>query len=294
MTRPSPSPAAAPVPRPLIQRRQRRTLAIVVSLAAHLGLLPLLFLATTSQPTISPTAEQFDAIAVTLTPPPPRPKPDPPPIHDARPDAGAAAAAPSDAPEKPAPPVAAPRPRPAPPPAPRTRAARPVPANVETVVASTPPSPVTFVGVSDAELGGATVAGSGSGTGAGAGSSSGTGSGSGNGSGGPCDMVRRIQDALRGDADIRQTAAAANRTLGRNRALLLWNGDWLQSPGQDGKGLAGVRQAIAIEVAFAPPECRRQPMRGFALITLGDAPGSPRIALGAAHWRWSDLSGGRP
>ncbi|CAN5120299.1 hypothetical protein BH10PSE1_BH10PSE1_33550 [soil metagenome] len=116
------------------------------------------------------------------------------------------------------------------------------------------------------------------------------GDGSGDGSGGPCDMVRRIQDALRADADIRQTAAEAHRSLGRNRALLMWDGDWLQSPGQAGKGLAGVRQAIALEVAFAPPACRRQSMQGFAVISLGDAADSPRIALGAARWRWSDLA----
>ena len=104
-------------------------------------------------------------------------------------------------------------------------------------------------------------------------------------------MVQRIQDALRDDARIRQTAAQAQGTLGANQALLMWNGDWLLSPGQEGKGLAGVRQAIAVEVAFAPPACRSQPMRGLVLLTLADGPAAPSVALGTGAWRWSDLTG---
>jgi hypothetical protein len=73
----------------------------------------------------------------------------------------------------------------------------------------------------------------------------------------------------------------------------MWNGDWLLTPGQSGKGLAGVRQAIAVEIAFSPPACRQQQMRGYAVLSLGDAPGSPRIALGAPRWRWADLTGAR-
>lgn len=265
--------------------RRRRTLAIALSLGAHLALLPLLFLAATERPIFSSPSEEIDAVIVSMEPPP---APVPPEIAPTE-DPGGSAAPPSDAPKKPAPPIVAPMPRPAPPPPVRTRAARPAHADIETVVANPTPSP-TFVGLSDAELGGATVAGSGSGNSAGSGSGAGTGSGAGNGSGGPCDMVRRIQDALRDDANIRQTATEAHRTLGRDRALLMWDGDWLQSPGQAGKGLAGVRQAIALEIAFAPPACRRQTMQGYAVISLGDAPGSPRIALGAAHWRWSDLA----
>jgi hypothetical protein len=73
------------------------------------------------------------------------------------------------------------------------------------------------------------------------------------------------------------------------QALLVWDGDWRQNPGQAGKGLAGVRQAIALEVAFAPLACRTQPMRGLVLVTLSDGPGGARVALGTGRWRWSDL-----
>lgn len=267
---------------------KRRSLAIAVSVAAHLVLLPLLFLAGIEGANKSSPADEFDAVLVTLEPPPPPIAPKPSPSAEG----GSPAASPSAAPETPSPPVVVPTPRPTPPLALRTRTPRPAPPDVPTVVASV--APAAFVGLSDAELGGATVAGSGSGSGAGSGSGTGAGSGDGSGAGdgGRCDMVRRIQDGLRANAGVRRTASEANRTLGR-KALLMWDGDWLQSPGEAGKGLAGVRQAIALEIAFAPVACRSQSMRGLAVISLGDGPDSPRIALGAARWRWSDLSVGR-
>jgi hypothetical protein len=113
------------------------------------------------------------------------------------------------------------------------------------------------------------------------------GSGGGSGRGG-CGMVRRLQAALRSDARVRAAAAEAHRETGR--PILVWNGDWVRRGAQDGKGLAGVRQAIAVEVAFAPKACRDQPMRGLVLLSLADAPGAPRIVLGeGGAWRWSDL-----
>ena len=75
------------------------------------------------------------------------------------------------------------------------------------------------------------------------------------------------------------------------RAILVWDGDWLQSQGQSGKGLAGVRQAIALEVAFSPPECKTQTMHGLAVLSIEDGPGGARLALGKGSWRWSDLLG---
>jgi len=132
----------------------------------------------------------------------------------------------------------------------------------------------------DSQLAGAITAGSASG-----------GGGDGSGSGGPgCDMVRRLQNALRRDPDIQAAITQAHRLAGAaGRAIMVWNGDWIRSPNQDGKGLAGVRQAIALEVAFAPKACRAQPIHGLVLISLNDAPGSVGLALGAGDWRWSDL-----
>ena len=102
-------------------------------------------------------------------------------------------------------------------------------------------------------------------------------------------MIGRLQDALRSDPEVRAAVAEAHGAAGR-RALLVWDGDWVQTPGQAGKGLAGVRQAIALEVAFAPEACRRQPMRGLVLISFA---GGPRVVFGTASWRWSQLLGGR-
>ncbi|WP_191553881.1 hypothetical protein [Brevundimonas aurantiaca] len=90
----------------------------------------------------------------------------------------------------------------------------------------------------------------------------------------------------------RRAVIAASREMNAaGRAMLVWNGDWLQSRNQAGKGLAGVRQAIALEVAFAPAECRNQRMTGLAVLTLEDGADGARIALGKGSWRWSDLLG---
>lgn len=104
-------------------------------------------------------------------------------------------------------------------------------------------------------------------------------------------MPARLQRALRNAPGVRSALDRAGRDLAPGRTPLVWNGSWLKSPGEEGEGLAAVRQAIAVEVAFSPAECRRQAMRGLVLLTLSDAPRAPQLALGAASWRWSDLTG---
>jgi hypothetical protein len=214
-------------------------------------------------------------VIVSLIDPPPPPPPPPESVPEespAPPDAAPPDTAPRVAPSPPPPPVRPPRTRP--------------PPQVETVAIA--PSPPALPVLTSSQTAGARTAGPGSGGGAG-GSGAGTGAG---GSGGGCDMVRRLQDALRGDAEVRSAIDAANRQLNASgRAIQVWDGDWLQSGAEAGKGLAGVRQAIAMEVAFAPADCRREAMRGLVLLTLGDGSGAPRIALGTAAWRWSDLLG---
>jgi hypothetical protein len=73
------------------------------------------------------------------------------------------------------------------------------------------------------------------------------------------------------------------------KAIMLWNGDWVRSGEQDGKGLSVVRQAIMWEVAFAPEACRNERVHGLMLLSLGD--GRTRFAIGSGDWRWSDLLG---
>lgn len=224
-----------------------------------------------------PTPTQFDPppMVVSLVPPPPPPPP--PVMPEAIPeDAPAAEAAPADT----APRIAAPSPPPPPARPPRP----PPPPHVETVAVT--PSPPALPVLTASQTAGALTAGPGAGGGSGG---AGAGSGAG-GTGGGCDMVRRLQDALRNSASVRAAIEAADRRLNASgRAMQVWDGDWLRSGDEAGKGLAGVRQAIAMEVAFAPDDCRREPMRGLVLLTLGDGAAAPRIALGAPAWRWSDL-----
>lgn len=159
----------------------------------------------------------------------------------------------------------------------------PPPPEMKTMAAGKADTIAPMAEVSPAELAGAATAeGEGEGTGGGGG----TGSGSG---GGACNMVRRLQEALRKDQLV---LSAAHTPAAAGRALRVWNGDWVQSSGEDGKGLAAVREAIVWEVAFAPAACRAQPVHGLVMVSLGDGlGGGTRLALGAADWRWSDLLG---
>jgi hypothetical protein len=215
-------------------------------------------------------------MVVSLVRPPPSPPP--PPIPEPAPEE-------SPAPVDAAPPDTAPRVAPPSPPPPPVRPPRlPTPPEVQTVPLA--PSAPTLPVLTSSQTAGARTAGPGAGGGAG-GSASGAGSG---GSGGGCDMVRRLQDALRDDAEVRAAIDAASRQLNASgRAIQVWDGDWLQNGAEAGKGLAGVRQAIAMEIAFAPADCRREPMRGLVLLTMGDDQDASRVALGTSAWRWSDL-----
>jgi hypothetical protein len=118
-------------------------------------------------------------------------------------------------------------------------------------------------GLSDSELAGAATAGSG---------------------GGICDMARRLQDALRKDP----LAQAAIARLG-GKAVMVWNGDWVWMQGEDGKGLAAVRQAMMWEIAFSPKACQGETVHGLVVISPVGSHGSARLALGHGIWRWSDL-----
>ena len=101
-------------------------------------------------------------------------------------------------------------------------------------------------------------------------------------------MARAVQQALRRDRLVFASMASAQR-LGK--AMMLWNGDWVRSGGEDGKGLSAVREAVMWEVGFAPQACREARMHGLVLVSLAD--GRTRFAIGASDWRWSDLLGVR-
>ena len=251
--------------------------AVALSILAHVAVLwPVLSLrAKFDRPEPQP-----EPVVVTLELPlPPEPPPAPPAETPDPAPAPAAKAPPTPTAAKPAPKAVAPPPL-------RLRPPRIPPPSAPLPAAEPTPEPPGITLLDAGQTAGAVVAGPPGGGGSGGAGAGGEGSGSG---GGRCDMVRRIQDALSDDADIRASVLTAHRALSANgRALLVWDGDWLQSRGEAGKGLAGLRQAIAVEVAFAPRACKDQPMRGLALIAL---PEGPRIALGRGSWRWRDLTG---
>lgn len=287
-----------------LRRHRRKAGPVLASLIAHGLVLAVIWATPVERP--SPEAPVPSSVEVMLVDPPPPPPPPPP-----------SAPAPGDAPAGGSEPAPRPEPEPAPAPAP----AAPVPAETPEKArraAPTPPTPrpsrptprqtqveplpitasepsVSFVLLGDGALGGALTAGQGAGQGAGAGaggggSGGGSGSGVGGGSGQGCDMVKRLQDALRNDARIVAAIGQAYRASGASgRAILMWNGDWLRSPGEEGKGLAGVRQAIAVTVGFSSRACKAETVDGYVLLTLSDQPGAPRVALGGGRWRWSDL-----
>ena len=61
--------------------------------------------------------------------------------------------------------------------------------------------------------------------------------GSGQGEGGGCNMLRRLQEALRKDRRVQAAVGEADHV----GAIMVWNGDWVRHPGQEGAGLAAVR-----------------------------------------------------
>lgn len=197
-----------------------------------------------------------------VQPPPPTPEPEPPPKPP-----------PEPRPPRPTPPRAAK----ASPPRVLVREARARPDSP--TLAAGPPgvsavAPAGPPGLSDADLSGAAVAGSSAGA--------------------ACDMTRRLQAALRRDPQVQAAVASAHRVSGApTRPLWIWNGGWVRSQGQDGAGLAALREAIQWEVGFAPEACRKDLVRGLVLISLTDGPGGARLVLGGGAWRWSDLLGVR-
>lgn len=183
------------------------------------------------------------------------------------------AQAPTPSPEPPSPSVSPPTPEkaaPAEPPPPRAlaRPAKlPPPPEVQTIAAGEGPAADGLHEVNDGDLASATTAGSGT------------------PGGGACDMVGHLQTRLRRDRTVQTIMAEANR----GKAIRVWNGRWVRYPGQEGAGLAAVREAIMWEVAFAPEACKQRPVQGMVLLSLNDDPGAARVVLGAGTWRWSDL-----
>jgi len=180
------------------------------------------------------------------------------------------------------------KPQTAPPP-PIHRTITPVMPTEVVAVSSAPPAPdMRLLGAG--EMAGALVAGTGAGGGSGDGGSGGGGSG-GSGTGTGCNMVGRLQSMVRRDARVQTTVREAQaRMQSGGRAIVIWDGDWVHALNQDGRGLAGVRQAIAVEVAFAPRECRMERVNGTVLLSLGDDAASPKLAFVAPDWRWGELA----
>lgn len=249
------------------RRRGGKGAALIVSIGAHVAAVVVLFAAH-----VPPSPPEPRSVMVSLVDPPPPPLPPPPPPpppapHDA-PKSPVKAPTKPPSPEKPKDSARA---------APRSplRVTKAPPRDVIPLPASRNPGPSPVLGLGESELMGAATAGTGRG-----------GGGGGNG----CDMVRLLQEGLRKNPRARASLMRAHSaTVGAGRAPLVWNGEWTRVAGEEGDGLAGLREMIMMEVAFAPAACRAEPMRGLVLISLNDGPGSARFALGGGYWRWSDL-----
>ena len=243
--------------------RRRRASTTAFSLAGHVAVLGLLL---TLAPVAPPARIEPPSVRVALVELRPRldptpaetispAEPEPPKVEEKRPEEKPSEAKPRPEAPRPSPVKAPPRNLVA-----RATVSKPTPDAVAVGGGSTGQG---MVEVGDGDLAGATTAGNG-------------------GGGGACNMTRRLQDALRRD----RRAQAAVAEVNRGKALLVWNGEWVRHPAQEGAGLAALREAIMWEVGFAPAECRAQAMNGLVLISLSDG---SRVALGHGRWRWSDL-----
>ena len=225
--------------------------SVAASVSIHLGLLAMLLFTRTGTLKLDNVGLEQAAFTVALTP-----KLPPAPDVEAAQQSAASTPATKAGPVKPPPK--------------RTLGRRLPPTENSTLLSATEKSaPEPSQGVSESELAGAATADAGS--------------GSENGSGSDCNMVRRLQAALRKDSLVRAAVAAAHDT----RAIRIWNGDWVQGAGEDGKGMAAVREAILWEIGFAPKACQAQPVHGLVALSLGIG-GAP-LVMGGGAWRWSDL-----
>jgi len=249
--RTSPAIVSSLEPRPGRKRRGWRIGALVASGAAHVAIVAAIILARTDVPPLARVDPMMVRIVTWKRPVrPPAPRPE----H--------VAAASPDAPQHVI--------HQTPPPQKSLARRSPAPVTVDSLLASTSDKTSTTESegeLTDADLAGASTAGSG-------------------GGGGDCNMARRLEAALRRDHLVQAAVAGAS---GSSKAIMVWNGDWVQSHSEDGKGLAAVREAIIWEIAFAPPACRAEPMHGLMLISLNDSSGTARLAVGHGEWRWSDL-----
>ncbi|CAN5523471.1 hypothetical protein BH10PSE4_BH10PSE4_34510 [soil metagenome] len=246
---PQPDAPSPRAARPRHRAKLGRAVAGLLSVVGHVAVL-LGLLSLRTEPPMTPEPEPISVALVE-----PRPVIAPPPK-------------PPVVPDRPAAPKAAPRSSLKPAPTPPPPEIEPLPANHR-------PAPEPSFELGEGELAGAATAGSGAGRG---------------GDGEGCDMVRLLQTALRKNPRVQAALLQAHPdTVASGKAVLVWNGDWVRSPSQTGKGLAGVREVMILEIAFAPEACRADPVRGLVLISLSDAPGAARIALGTGQWRWSDL-----
>jgi hypothetical protein len=234
--------------------RKGRLLGAALSVTCHLLILFALLWAWPEPPAIV----EPEAVSVELLGPPAAVRSPAPKAASPKP---AAAAAPVKAP-----PVKPP---------PRRAVVKPPPPDVDYLPAQVAQKSDTGAALTEAQLAGATMAGSGAGIGGG---------GGGGGGGGPCDMAARVQAALRNDPRVRAAVAGS-----AGKATLVWDGDWVRNGAEDGKGLAIIREAILWEVGFAPAACRAQPVRGLVVLSLSAGGGRTRLALGSGSWRWSDL-----
>jgi hypothetical protein len=244
--------------------RLDRSLSFFLGVAVHALMLFFLF----ETQVVTPEPVEPPAMQVALIAPP---APVPAPLSGAPPKAVKAEVVVKKKPKPPPPAVIKARvPKRIPPPAVRTIAAAP---KLKKVEPEEPEEPIPQV--SEAQVAAAARAGTGQGAGAGSGKGEG---------GGSCDMARAIQNALRKDPLVLASVAQAQRAAA-GKALLVWNGDWVRSHSQEGRGLSAVRETIIWEVGFASERCRNQPMRGLVIFSLNQS----RLVVGKDGWRWSDL-----
>jgi hypothetical protein len=219
------------------ERRRRRVVGAMPSLAGHLAILAIILLLP--KPLPQTTVEDSPVMSVSIVPGE-KPSPEPKAEEETKPQ---------------------PQPKPQQRHVLVRRAAPKAPPEAPSA-GKDPKPPQSGVELSAADLAGAASVDSG-------------------GGGGQCDLARQLQSALRKDPLVQAAVASSG-----GKAIRVWNGDWVQSTGEDGKGMAAVREAMIWEIAFAPEACKSRPVHGLILLSMNTG---ARLAVGAGEWKWGDL-----
>ena len=113
--------------------------------------------------------------------------------------------------------------------------------------------------------------------------------------GAACELTGALQASLQTDPSVQEAlerVPASSRSVAN--ALLLWNGDWMDSGEMGGEAaLAPIRDVVVAGVLSEPADCRSRTIQGPRFLSVTTSSGTALLVFGSGVWRWGDILGGQ-